>query len=1136
MKKAFLRWLLSVLLGLGASSALAVQISQTSNTNVYVDFSSDMRAAYVSYMVTNTDGLAYSNLWVTIGSFTNAVMKLGGGDIGQYAMGTLANNQGKPAFFYLQVTNDPGTTPYSDRFTISIYRGFPSTGTLLSSSNFVVSVNTSGQNQANKVTSLTYSPTNNPVIGGITKITVIGTTGNVNVGNDMSFTPATFTNWSAGAFELVACNIVITDAPNYVLTNILDATSATHITGQGDAYRADYWFRAVGSTVSNTPVSPVNYLNNGGGAVNHVQESALLGLPPVLPPTNMTTLASLVAATQLYTNETITFTLRLTNASPVDITIDRLVDTLPAGFSYVSNSSTFGGVAILNPTSLGQVFTWSQTYSVLAGTSSDFVFKAVPRVAGYATNSAAAFIKNSQIDTTLDTSDNAPATEIVRVLIEPTAVADTGTTLEDVPLIVPAPGVLANDAEPNTFNIAVISYTQPSHGSVTMGSDGSYTYNPTANYNGPDSFTYTMTNGNARASSATVNLTVTAVNDPPNFTKGANQSVLEDSGPQSVGWATAISPGPSNESGQIVTFQVSNDNSNLFSAQPAISASGTLTFTPAPNANGSATITVYLQDNGGTANGGSDRTASQTFTITVTAVNDAPTFTRGSDQAVLEDAGAQTVAGWATGISAGAANESGQSIAFHVSNNNSNLFASQPSLSTSGTLTYTPATNVNGSAVVTVYLQDDGGTANGGNDTSASQTFTVTVTAVNDPPTLNALSPVSVNEDSPEQTITLSGITAGPANEAGQTLSVTAASDNTSLIPTPTITYSSPASTGTLKFTPTASSNGVANITVIVQDSGGTANGGVNSVTNTFTVTVNALTTIWGPNGSLLRNISDASGAPGVGYDQLHITGNLDIQATSTNPFTIQLASLNGGLPGLATNFNYDTSFVWTIATTTRGVDGFAPDKFLFDTTAFTNDLAGGTFSAALSADGKSVNVVFSPNHGPTANPINYSRAHGTFLRIAIPNILTNYTSDIDGDARLLVLVGSSTNGSYIGTNGSYVVIAPTNNISEAFVYVVSDARPYRIGDTIRMATNLVTITVTNAVGTARSISVVAGQSVTVRFAGVPGYAYDVERNTNLFDAGWTVIATTNAPPNGVWLYVDTNAPAGGAYYRTRQH
>ena len=104
----------------------------------------------------------------------------------------------------------------------------------------------------------------------------------------------------------------------------------------------------------------------------------------------------------------------------------------------------------------------------------------------------------------------------------------------------------------------------------------------------------------------------------------------------------------------------SNDNTGLFSVQPAIDVSGILTFIPAANANGSAIVTVTLHDTGGTANGGNNTSVAQTFTLTVTPVNDTPSFTKGSDQTVLATAGAQAVAGWATSLSPGPANESSQ--------------------------------------------------------------------------------------------------------------------------------------------------------------------------------------------------------------------------------------------------------------------------------------------------------------------------------------------------------------------------------------------------------------------------------------------------------------------------------------------
>ena len=112
------------------------------------------------------------------------------------------------------------------------------------------------------------------------------------------------------------------------------------------------------------------------------------------------------------------------------------------------------------------------------------------------------------------------------------------------------------------------------------------------------------------------------VNDVPSFTKGPDQTVLEDCGLQTVaGWATSISAGPADESGQALNFIVTNDNTTLFSTQPAVAANGTLTFTPAADASGTAIVTLALTDDA-TAGSSALTTASQSFTITVTKVAD----------------------------------------------------------------------------------------------------------------------------------------------------------------------------------------------------------------------------------------------------------------------------------------------------------------------------------------------------------------------------------------------------------------------------------------------------------------------------------------------------------------------------------
>ena len=181
-----------------------------------------------------------------------------------------------------------------------------------------------------------------------------------------------------------------------------------------------------------------------------------------------------------------------------------------------------------------------------------------------------------------------------------------------------------------------------------------------------------------------------------------------------------------------------------------------------PNANyfGGSTVTLRAWDqttgtNGGLANtttsGGTTAFSSATDTaaITVLSVNDVPSFTKGGDQVVAEDAGAQSVAGWATSLSRGPANESGQTLAFAITgNSNAALFSAGPTVSPTGTLTFTPAANANGTSTISLVIADNGGTANGGIDTSAAQSFVVSVGAVNDAPAC-ADDAASTDEDTP---------------------------------------------------------------------------------------------------------------------------------------------------------------------------------------------------------------------------------------------------------------------------------------------------------------------------------------------------------------------------------------------------
>jgi len=207
---------------------------------------------------------------------------------------------------------------------------------------------------------------------------------------------------------------------------------------------------------------------------------------------------------------------------------------------------------------------------------------------------------------------------------------------------------------------------------------------------------------------ATVQVTVTAVNDTP-VADALGVTTSEDT-------STSITLSGSDVESPLVSFE-------LVSVPSKGVLSGTLpnlTYTPSPDAVGLDGFAYRTFD-------GVAYSAVSTVSIVIAAVNDSPSFAKGTPQSAWDDAGGVTVTGLATSISAGPSDESGQGLAFLVSTSNAGLFAVPPSISSGGTLTYTPALHASGTATVTVRLQDTGGTESAGEDTSAAQTFSVTV-------------------------------------------------------------------------------------------------------------------------------------------------------------------------------------------------------------------------------------------------------------------------------------------------------------------------------------------------------------------------------------------------------------------------
>ena len=146
---------------------------------------------------------------------------------------------------------------------------------------------------------------------------------------------------------------------------------------------------------------------------------------------------------------------------------------------------------------------------------------------------------------------------------------------------------------------------------------------------------------------------------------------------------------------------------------------GTIDYTPDPDSNGVDTFDYQVCDLGGNC-------ATARVTVTVNAVNDEPTFTGGL-ASIAGGMGPNTLPGWATAISAGPTDESAQNLTFSVvANSNPGIFSAGPDIDVvTGDLTFTITGT--GTADITVQLTDAGGTANGGDDTSSTYSFTIVV-------------------------------------------------------------------------------------------------------------------------------------------------------------------------------------------------------------------------------------------------------------------------------------------------------------------------------------------------------------------------------------------------------------------------
>jgi hypothetical protein len=382
----------------------------------------------------------------------------------------------------------------------------------------------------------------------------------------------------------------------------------------------------------------------------------------------------------------------------------------------------------------------------------------------------------------------------------------------------------ATSSNPALIPDPVVRYTSPN-------SAGTLLFRASADGFGTTLITVSVNDGQGanNAVTRTFAVTVDPINDLPNLDTPNPVTVNEDATLQTVS-LTGISAGPANEGSQPLTVSATSSDPALIPDPPFVSYSspdstGTLFFRPNADAFGTATITVTVND-GQSAN----NLVTRSFTVAVNPVNDLPTLDAPNPATVNEDAATQTVG--LTGIGAGPANESSQPLTVTAFSSNPalipTLLVAYPPGSSTGSLTFRPNPDAFGTATISVVVNDGQFSNN-----TITQTFTIAVNPINDPPTLDGINPLTISRNAPQQTVNLTGISGGPANES-QAVTVVAFSSDTTLIPDPVVSYTAPNITGSLTFTPIVGASGTAIITVTVNDGAGLNN----AVIRTFQVSV----------------------------------------------------------------------------------------------------------------------------------------------------------------------------------------------------------------------------------------------------------------------------------------------------------
>ncbi|ANL71127.1 serralysin-like metalloprotease domain-containing protein [Rhizobium phaseoli] len=442
---------------------------------------------------------------------------------------------------------------------------------------------------------------------------------------------------------------------------------------------------------------------------------------------------------------------------------------------------------------------------------------------------------------TLDAVNDAP------VLSGNAATLSAGT--EDTPYTISAADLLAGFTDVDGDQLSVSGLTA-NHGALVNNNDGTWTFTPDANYNGPVSLSYTVIDGHGGSVPATQTLTLDAVNDAPVLSGNAATLVAgsEDT-PYTISAADLLAGFSDVDGDQLSVSGLTANHGALVNNN-----NGTWTFTPDADYNGPISLSYAVTD----GHGGSVP-ATQSFTLD--AVNDAPvlsgnaaTLAAGSEDTPYTISAADLLAGF-TDVDGDQLSVAGLT-ANHgalVDNNN-------------GTWTFTPDADYNGPVSLSYSVIDGHG-----GSVPATQSFTLA--AVNDAPVLsgNAATLVAGSEDTP-YTISAADLLAGFSDVDGDQLSVSGLTANHGALVNN--------NNGTWTFTPDADYNGPVSLSYSVTD----GHGGTVPATQSFTLdAVNDAPVLSGNAATLAAGTEDTpytisaadllAGFSDVDGDQLSVSG-----------------------------------------------------------------------------------------------------------------------------------------------------------------------------------------------------------------------------------------------------------------------